>query len=187
MKFKYCDYYNPSSASSSANPLYCWRGNSCYDPDLTGAGHQPYLWDQWTNFFQWYLVLGSKIIIRAVSQLNQQQSLTLMPETSTTASEVNWGELPNQITRVLGGNNTGVATNVITLKQYMSSKKMFGHRMTHIEDAYAATNANPVSNWTWYWLLCAQNLQAQANIAICMEVKIIYYVKFVRELYQTQS
>jgi len=40
---------------------YTFRANSCFDPDWTGAGHQPLGWDQWTVFYNHYVVVGSKI------------------------------------------------------------------------------------------------------------------------------
>lgn len=35
---------------------YVFRLNSCYDPDLTGTGRQPYAWDQVSPLYQQYIV-----------------------------------------------------------------------------------------------------------------------------------
>lgn len=38
-----------------------FRANSIFDPDYTGIGHQPIGHDQWANFYDRYIVIGSKI------------------------------------------------------------------------------------------------------------------------------
>lgn len=45
------------SGSSGSNNLQQFRLNSCYDPDLTNAGHQPSAFDQWSLFYNHYCVV----------------------------------------------------------------------------------------------------------------------------------
>ncbi len=40
---------------------YIFRANGLYDPNYTGAGHQPYGFDQWMTYYNQFTVLGSKI------------------------------------------------------------------------------------------------------------------------------
>jgi len=45
-----------------ANAGYHWfRANSMFGPDFTASGHQPLGFDQWSTFYNHYIVLGSKI------------------------------------------------------------------------------------------------------------------------------
>jgi len=47
---------------------YIFRANSLFDPDQTGAGHQPMGRDTWATLYNHYVVLGSKITIEASQQ-----------------------------------------------------------------------------------------------------------------------
>jgi len=40
---------------------WIFRASSIYDPSVTGVGHQPLGYDQWSAFYGQYLVVGSKI------------------------------------------------------------------------------------------------------------------------------
>lgn len=72
VRFKYSQTIalNPSSLL----PITTWvfRANSLYDPDSTGTGHQPYLFDFWSQVYKRYTVLGSK--------------MTMMPEQTTSTN-----------------------------------------------------------------------------------------------------
>lgn len=50
-----------TGASAGNANAWQFRANSIFDPDLTGAGHQPLGHDQWTLFYNHYCVLGSSI------------------------------------------------------------------------------------------------------------------------------
>lgn len=55
-----------SAAGLLAN--YQFRANGLHDPDITSTGHQPYGWDQLKEYYNHYVVLGSKITVHAVPQ-----------------------------------------------------------------------------------------------------------------------
>jgi len=57
---------NTPSITGAANGT-TFRLNGPYDPNLTGAGHQPMAWDQWTPFYNKYTVLSAKIHVQAAS------------------------------------------------------------------------------------------------------------------------
>lgn len=59
-RFRYCDRIS-LDAGIAAVANYSFRANSLYDPDLTGTGHQPMLYDQLMTFYEHYTVLSSKI------------------------------------------------------------------------------------------------------------------------------
>lgn len=60
VKHRYVDAF--SINPSLGNVGYHWfRANSLYDPDVTGAGHQPLGFDQWSTFYNHYIVIGAKI------------------------------------------------------------------------------------------------------------------------------
>jgi len=49
--------------SSSFISTYIYRANSVFDPDLSGVGHQPMLFDQWAQIYTRYTVIGAKITV----------------------------------------------------------------------------------------------------------------------------
>jgi len=46
--------------------LHAFRANGIWDPDVTGTGHQPLGRDQWTDFYNHYKVIGSKIHVTCI-------------------------------------------------------------------------------------------------------------------------
>jgi len=56
---------NPGIGSTSG---YAYRANSIYDPNYSGVGHQPMGHDQWANFYNHYVVIGSRIKVTATAE-----------------------------------------------------------------------------------------------------------------------
>ncbi len=57
--FKYCDTISLTSSSLTVRTTgnqYEFKINSCYDPDFTSTGHQPYMWDQFAALYGRYRV-----------------------------------------------------------------------------------------------------------------------------------
>lgn len=73
VKLRYCE-------SATLNPAagfcarYQFRANSCNDPNQTGAGHQPLGYDQWSVFYNHYVVVGAKL------------KVTISPNTTTASA-----------------------------------------------------------------------------------------------------
>lgn len=61
VRFRYSDFDIPLISTFGSLVGHAFCANGCYDPDITGAGHQPYGWDQWAPYFSQYVVTGSKI------------------------------------------------------------------------------------------------------------------------------
>lgn len=59
---KYSDYMTVDpGAGSGAATNYFFRALGCYDPDETGTGHQPMGFDEWSQIYQAYRVISSRI------------------------------------------------------------------------------------------------------------------------------
>lgn len=47
-------------AAAASTAAHVFKANGLNDPDLTGVGHQPRAWDQLKEFYEHYIVIGSK-------------------------------------------------------------------------------------------------------------------------------
>lgn len=64
VRLKYCDLIGLDPAASWIASQYTFSANGLYDPDITGTGHQPMGFDQWTALYNKYTVIGSKITVK---------------------------------------------------------------------------------------------------------------------------
>lgn len=67
MKLRYVDHKTLTSTSGLLS-RHQWRANACHDPDITHSGHQPYGWTELKQFYNHYVVLGSKISVKVIAQ-----------------------------------------------------------------------------------------------------------------------
>lgn len=68
VKLNYCEPNMDMSLAAAVVSTQTWRLNSLFDPDLTGVGHQPYLYDQYSALFNRFLVHGCKVYVAAQLQ-----------------------------------------------------------------------------------------------------------------------
>ena len=61
-KFRYCDSIS-LNAGIGTIASHLFKCNGLFDPDSTGVGHQPLGFDEASNYYNHYVVLGSKITV----------------------------------------------------------------------------------------------------------------------------
>lgn len=66
VKMRYAESFSINPASTGLASEYNFCANGVYDPNLTGGGHQPMGFDQWSTNYNHYRVLGSRITIRPI-------------------------------------------------------------------------------------------------------------------------
>lgn len=158
-----------------------YRGNSLFDPDLTGTGGQPLGFDQWSAFYGSYTVLGSSIDVS--SQMNsgppQQAKVILVPTNLSTAfgagEQERAEESPYAKSQDIVMGAAGVGQGRI--KSYMSTAKMEGvvRPAVQIADSFSAlTTANPTA--PWFWHVC--NYTTGGQQSLIQQVVITYYCVF---------
>jgi len=159
-----------------------YRGNSIFDPNLTGSGGQPMGADQWSNFYYSYTVLGSQIEV--ISQVNsgtagtQRHGVTPTNLSNAFTSIDGAEELPytKAVTPVMGASNP--ASGQSRIVDYMSTAKVIGvvRPSVQIEDAYGALfTANPTNTWFWHVWNYVPGGETQS---LYQQVKITYYCVF---------
>lgn len=192
LKLSYFDSFN-FSLTAGVGGAEVIRGNSCYDPDRTLTGHQPYGYDQWAAFYQRYRVLGSAI--RCVptagstdftGSSNVSCRLTVVPQIAggaTSGNEIL--EQPYSRSRNVTYYNN--AQGII--KHYMSTAKMWGARKSAVHDEYdysATTNANPANSWDWL-IYVTPGSNGTGTSYWAVDVKVTYYVEFSERLQLNSS
>lgn len=172
---------------ASASKYYTFRGNSLYDPDLSGVGHQPLYFDQYALIYSKYRVLGAKITLRAINgQSSVAQYLVLESGTEQNIS--------NNLTRLLEQSRGAIAKLVPAssqgptyIKKYCSTRKACGLTKSQMSDQdYAAdTNASPTQ--LWYFNLVVTSIDSLSPCDLYMMVSLVYYVQFYDRMLMNQS
>lgn len=178
-----------STSGSPADNLY--RGNSVFDPNLTGGGHQPYFADQWAAMYSNYFVHASKIEVMFYN------NNTALPQASVIC-----GIVPSTVSTTFAGSSyelnreqpygkwaqIGINPQMAMVKGYMSSAKMFAvdPKGISIENDYGAlTTANPNAQWYWHVTLCAADGSSTAGGFA--RVKVTYFVEYALRQRPAQS
>lgn len=75
VKLRYCEQVqiNPPGVAATYN----FSCNSLFDPNTTGTGHQPLMYDMMATLYDHYLVLGSKIKVNFWCELADQLYVTI--------------------------------------------------------------------------------------------------------------
>jgi len=184
VRLTYREQLNWTTASGALGDNV-YRGNSIFDPDLTGTGGQPMALDQWAFFYSSYTVLGSKIEVS--SQVNGGTAATQRHGVTPTLFSSAFGasdqeraeELPytKAVTATAGGNNDR-ATGKSEIKTYMSTAKIYGvlRPAVQIGDEFGAlTSANPSAGWFWHVWNYVPGGETQS---LLQTVKLTYFVVF---------
>jgi hypothetical protein len=155
---------------------YIFRGNSLYDPDYTGTGHQPRFYDQLTPVYGRYKVLSSSIIVEMINTSGGSGSgaifaITPNTEIITFTAWEKAAELPlakvSEIVPISSVypfklNHSASTTNVCGLLPYQVND----------EDWSALTGANPVQ--LWYWNVNAAATNPATNVSVQFRVRLTY-------------
>lgn len=177
-KLKYADTI--SVAPGAPIGQYTYRGNSLYDPDFTSGGHQPHYFDQLSEVYSRYRVLGAKITVSLMNNAgNTPLQVVIIPNTEVFAitSLRQAMEHPRAINmRLLGiaGYNVTVGSCSLSTTTILGLK---GRELYDL-DYSALTTSNPVN--MWYFIVAIGNVEAinlYANGTIHIEYLVEMYDK----------
>lgn len=115
-------YAEAVTVSAIGMGTYVWNLNSIWDPNRTGVGHQPYAYDQMSNLYNRYRVIGCAYVISAISDGYKIQCCALPsnePSPITNVSEARENPRAQYITQNPDG-------TLKVLKGYVSIPKLVG-------------------------------------------------------------
>jgi hypothetical protein len=165
---------------------YQWNLNSIFDPNLTGTGHQPLGYDQWSAFYGRYRVLSVRVQFTAVNFSTVDTLRVLMAATNsiTALDTINAPEQPNAIATVLsikGGND------VVTLDRTYDLPVVNGRTLSEYRGSDTTQSAFGTSPTERLILHCFLATITGGNVTAQTETRMWYTVELFDPLELTES
>jgi len=179
-KHKYVENLTPVTIPLGAFTQLAWSCNGMFDPNISGAGHQPYYFDQLTPLYDHYTVIGSKIKVSVIdydSVDNTRGMFTGVVVTdvnSPLTSYLQAMEYSNQKGR---GNyklmNTGRSLRPATFTANWSAKKYFGGSPLSDSELQGTSTANPTEqSFYTVWFQISDGV-ADSQLSVFVEIEYI--------------
>lgn len=103
-----------------------YSANGCYDPNISGGGHQPRGFDQLMTMYGHYVVLGAKLTVSIAPHDNLGPvavGVTTLAGNTVFTNKNDYLESPNTIWRTQG---LSASNSTTVLTKYFSTKKFLG-------------------------------------------------------------
>lgn len=169
---------NSITSTSGAIVQQLFNGNSLFDPDRTGTGHQPQGFDQYMLLYQRYIVKGCAIRVHVNCNTNAANYIfTVRPAADATDTSANITvEMEKPYARWIMGSQQTPARK---LKSYYSTGKIEGAtgQKVMIDNTFSGDgSSSPTSEWVWFISACNADQSTTTNFNIYTE--LIYYCEF---------
>jgi hypothetical protein len=162
---------------------YVFRGNSVFDPNVTGTGTQPYNYDDWAIQYSRYRVHGSRISVIAVSNGSTNQTLTSQYVLSARHSSTNAGSYDDALAAPYARSwiAGAISSYNVSRKHSMSASTAEFLGITKAgfygdSELTAAVTNNP--SHQWYWHIGNHPINSTDTVASFLAVEIDYDVEF---------
>jgi len=165
---------NPASPRTN----YTFRGNSVYDPNYTGVGHQPGYFDTLSAIYGRFRTLSSNIQVEVSNTSGAAPMLfTIVPDTDPVTFTTFQDAAENPRARI--SKLLPVATRIpYTVRHFMSTSVQLGLMQPseiYDEDYSHSPAGNP--NNMWYWNIFFTAADQATNIYFNVRVRIKYKVQ----------
>lgn len=174
VKLRYVDnrVLNSTAVSLGRHVFSC---NSLYDPDYTGAGHQPLGFDEWSTLYTYYKVLGAKITVNAVNGTGEPQLVHLvrLDDPAPAGGMSALMEQAHGSWSHLAGSQGGVSNMILT--STYSAKKQFPN-LDKDDSLRANVGSSPAEQM--YWVISSQRTDAAGTADVGVSTCIEYIVEF---------
>jgi len=172
VKLRYYSYNEDLAIASGSTEADLWACNSMFDPDVTGSGHQPRGFDQWTLFYNHYTVIGAKVTVNFMcteaEEVGDFKVGIATRATTTGETAESYIEHRNTKSRILNGGNDSKAT----VTAYFSAKKFFHRSPNGDPNLKAVFTANPTE--MAYWHVFAFPINATTTETLHYDITIDY-------------
>lgn len=157
---------------------YTFRGNSVFDPNETGIGHQPLYYDEYDRVYQKYKVVASTCRVTATNYNAAASAVIVLTPSSEIITITSYPvamEQPYAKRTELLPVSTRQGSQS-TVKSAMTTRKMLGLSSAQFasEDYSASTGSNPAS--IWYWNISAFDIvEVSVRLVVDLEYRVIFY------------
>ncbi len=188
VKLPFTQTLTPGTTSAGLY-TYQYRGNSGFDPDYTGVGLQPNGFDQWSQFYNMYVVLGSEIIVEFLAGTAAAVEVVVVPAFNTTAPANTKEAAGWRFARTHVATPQGNGTK-FTIRSRMSTAQICGvpdEEVMFGPDFASTVSTSPSNSQTWYWDLFVQNISNSTTLADIVRVTLVLDIKFMAPVQQAFS
>lgn len=174
-KLRYSETVSVSGAAGGIGQYY-FRLNSLFDPNLTGAGHQPMYFDQFALMYKRYRVHGCHVTARFVNKSDTVDAKVALIDRSASTAITSLHDEEERGSAIISVVGTG-GSDVATLSRYYSMSKMLGPEAMTQSDTQALNTANPTL--VWHMAVASQDATdvAQTTDVSCL-VTMVFYAEF---------
>lgn len=176
------------SVLGGISSYFDFSANGCFDPNVSGTGHQPIGFDQWMAVYNHYSVNWSKIKVRCAytNTTNPTPPDYIGVAVSPVPAQFSGLSLIRCIeaTRLLGGAH-GLINNLNfqqptkdgTLTAFYSKKSMFGDKGLSDSDLRGTSSSNPTEDAIYSVWACgmAGTAAAAFNAIVEIEYDVTFY------------
>lgn len=195
-RLRYTDILSLTQGTVGVPNLYKFSANGCYDPDITGTGHQPKFFDQFAALYSRYRVIGSKISVKfATKQTDNTSTPPIMvgivpidaaDGTSSFSGITAVTETRQCRYKEISASMTAKATTVTHTFSNKQLERKFFDREDNNRMASTLISANPTNQIYYYIFSCSLDTLA-THPELYAYVTIDYIVSFHDRAQQTQS
>lgn len=176
VKMYYRSYHNLTAVNPTPNTYYRFALNDIYDPDVTGAGAQPPLFDNLMTLYNRFKVHGARISVKGYTNTSDVIRYGVVYRGIDTTDISNPGiwdplSVPLSKAEVLHQNSD---TSPRWQSIYCNFNKLVADYSTSVN--YVGTSSSSPLN-RLYADVYAQNLSLASNINIWVEVTMCFYVE----------
>lgn len=186
-KLYYVDEY--INANAITTPwLYNFRGNSLYDPDKSGTGHQPLNFDVLSTIYDSYYVTACKIKAKFISESPSFPGYNFAIYASLAeadlgqiydASGANWYSYKeNHLVKARDGREYAapITASQKSISMYRKTKQFVPFKQLLDDNWTAPTSGNPTNVWYYEILVASKNNVATVDGRL--QVYLTYYCTF---------
>lgn len=193
VKLRYVDGV-PINAPIGLLGSYVFGANNCFDPNVTGVGHQPMNFDQWGLLYNHYTVVGSKITVQVhdnniAAAHGVMVGVNLQDDVTFTADATTMMEQGLSRYKIVNTNATMNKGNGPIVTQNFSCKKFFNlvNPMDNTSRIGAQIGAGPTEQAYFVVFLGTPPGSTTDLVSYILTIKIDYIVIFSEPKEQPQS
>lgn len=170
---RYSDTYSMSS-TSGAVVRYRYSCNGLYDPDKNIGGHQPLYFDQMTNLYNHYTVIGSKMTIKFVPVVGNTVpvNVSIIQDDDQTTLLNSMSEVREQSTSISTLIPVSGAATAKEMTVKWSGRATFGDSSKN-SNMRGSASANPLENTEWNVFLQAADRGSTVTLYAQIDIEYI--------------